>query len=226
MEDNIFNSIPEFDRLLEDTPFEGLSPEQKEIILRHFSGEEYEKLREMIRLSKHPAITQRKPLVPDPAIREKVLASAQTRERKVTATVSSFLRYRIPLYHAALAASLLLLIVFYFLLRSERSLRETVLPDTVYIDKVITQKDTVWVEKSPKATVSQNKELLKGKEVKTLRKTSTQAETPGNESERSSFYASRQLRYAIERITLLTAARQSDPISSDTLLLRLVSTVY
>jgi len=226
MEKTIFDLIPDFDLLLEKIPFRDLDTEKKKIILRFFSEEEYGKLQEMILLSKQNILQGKTALKPNPDIKHRILMDHAPHRPLAARPIFRFLTYRIPLYQAGLAASVLLLIIFYFLLRSIPSPGETVLADTVYLDKIITRKDTVWVEKSSGPRVTHTNPESKGRALLAVHKSTTGQETPGNNSERTSQFALRQMRDAIARIAPLTAASQNNPISSDTLLLKLVAAVY
>jgi hypothetical protein len=151
MEENIFNALPGFDRMLEQKTFEALSVREKDLVLRFITKEEYNLFREAVQVSRHGKLSGEPLLTPDPSVKSRLMQTFGPAERPqsvpVSGTISRCLSYRIPLYQAALAASVLLFLVFYLLLQNDRMPVQVAIADTVYIDKPVLQKDTIWLEK-------------------------------------------------------------------------------
>lgn len=226
MEKDIFDLIPDFDLILEKSAFRDLNPEQKEVIRGYFSEEEYAKLREMIRISKQYNLAGKPTLKPNPAVKERIFENLAPKPPRAARVISDVLNYRIPLYQVGLAASVLLIFFFYFMLRTESSLRQTILTDTVFKERVISQRDTVWIEKPFLRDRSTERSAHVNHETREPVLTGASPEKGGLGSVPVSIYARRQMKDALSRISLLAATPHENSISTDSLLLRLVTAVY
>lgn len=144
MEANIFDAIPGFDRLLEQKTFEALTCRERGQVLQYISEEEYNRFRQSVLVAQHGTLRRKSPLAPDPSVKSRLMQRSGTAE----GFLSRILGYRIPAYQAGLAASVLLFLVFYLLVQNDPVPAVIAVADTVYVDRPVLLKDTVWLEKS------------------------------------------------------------------------------
>jgi hypothetical protein len=152
MEENIFDAIPGFDRLLEEKTFEALSVREKDQVLQFISREDYNRFREAVLVAQHGKRRQEPPVTPDPSVKNRLMqhfgSESIPPSGSIILSLSRILNHRIPFYQAALAASVLLFMVIFLLLQNHRMPLRMAVADTVYLDRPMLLKDTVWLEKS------------------------------------------------------------------------------
>ena len=218
MEENIFEALPGFDRMLEQKTFDKLSSQEKELVLQFISEEEYNRFREAVRLSQ-PAKLNSKPLIaPDPLVKIRLMQTFSPAEKSHPASVpekfSRFLNYRIPIYQVGLAASVFLFFVFYVFLHNYRTPGQAAVADTVYVDKPILQKDTVWLEKPE---VNKPQKLQTAKHYPKTRNNRTPHSLPENP-----FYTS-QMQDAMSRMSVIAGLGKDKSVNHDAGLMKLVA---
>jgi len=151
MEENIFGALPGFDRLLGQKTFEELSSRERDLVLQFITEEDYALFRESVLVARQWRSRGELPVIPDPAVKNSLMQTFRPVEKSPPATVpgtlSRFFSYRIPLYQAGLAASVLLFLVLYLFLQSYRMPVMLAVADTVYVDRPVRLRDTVWLEK-------------------------------------------------------------------------------
>ena len=152
MEENIFDAIPGFDRLLEEKTFEALSGRERDQVLQFISREDYNCFREAVLVAQHGK-NRREPLItPDPSVKNRLMqhfgSESTPPSGSIILSLSRLLNHHIPFYQAALAASVLIFMVIFLLLQNHRMPLRMAVADTVYVDRPMLLKDTVWLEKS------------------------------------------------------------------------------
>jgi hypothetical protein len=221
MEENIFDALPGFDRMLEQKTFEELSDRERNLVLQFITEEDYTLFRESVVISQKrrsngdPATT----ITPDPSVKNRLMQTFRPDENSpsptVPGTLSRFLSYRIPLYQAGLAASVLLFLVFYLFLQNYRMPVRVAVADTVYVDKPVLLKDTVWLEKP---------------EVKTPERVRADHHHPGSMSStpavqsfpENQLYAT-QMQDAMSRMSVISGLSRDKSVSHDAGLMKLVA---
>jgi hypothetical protein len=204
--------------MLEQKTFESLSRDEKELVLQYISEEEYNRFRETVMKTQH-SMRNSEPLVaPDPSVKSRLMQTFTSDEKSPPANVpgnfSRFLNYRIPLYQAGLAASVLLFFMVYLFLQNSRMPGQVVVADTVYVDKPILKKDTVWVEKPE---VNKPEKLQRVQHHSKTRNTRTTHSLPENP-----FYIS-QMQDAMKRMSVIVGLGKDKSVNHDTGLLKLVA---
>jgi hypothetical protein len=219
MEENIFYALPGFDRMLEQKTFEALSSQEKKLVLKFISKEEYNSFREAVLVSQHRKFNVEPPIVPDPLVKTRLMQTLGPAEKSLPAspvgTLSSFLKYSIPLYQAGLAASVLLFFVFYLFLHTYHMPGQVAVTDTVYVDKPILLRDTVWLEKPAVKSP--------GREMTHHRRTNTRNTTAAQSLPENSLYAS-QMQDAMSRISVISGLSKDKSVNHDAGLMKLVTT--
>jgi hypothetical protein len=148
MEENLFQHFPELEKLLETKEFTALSEQEKMQVLQMMTADEYRDYHLLIMKSKRTFSVEEKFLLPNPSIREDLLARInperqKSRKQKNAGVFSRLYSFRIPAYQPAFAVAVL--VVLFFLFRNER-------PETI---RYLTKIDTIYLEKE----VTQNKNL-------------------------------------------------------------------
>lgn len=218
MEENIFDALPDFDRLLEQKSFKSLSDHERELVLQFITEEDYTQFRESVLVAKQEKNSRTHPLSPDPSVKNRLLQTFRFVETSpsppLPGVFSRFLSYGIPVYKAGIAASVLLFLVFYLLLQNYRMAGQLAVADTVYIDKPFLLKDTVWLEKP---------------QVKIPLRVKANLHHPGTRSggltvlaiPENQLYAS-QMRDAMSRMSVISELGKDKSVSQDTSLMKLV----
>ncbi len=151
MEQNIFDALPGFDRMLEQKSFEELSSQEQALVLQFITAEDYTLFRKSVLAAQQRKSAGDLPITPDPAIKNRLMQTFRSvdmaQSASVPRTLSRFFSYRIPLYQAGLAASVLLFLVLYLFLQGYRMTGQMAVADTVYVDRPVRLMDTVWLEK-------------------------------------------------------------------------------
>jgi hypothetical protein len=152
MEENIFDAIPGFDRLLEEKTFEALSGRERDQVLQFISREDYNRFREAVLVAQHGMHRREPHITPDPSVKNRLMqqfgSESTPPSGSIFLSLSRLLNHRIPFYQAAIAASVLLFMVIFLLLQNPRMPLRMAVADTVYVDRPMLIKDTVWLEKS------------------------------------------------------------------------------
>jgi hypothetical protein len=173
MEENIFEKIPELDKLLENKSFSELSGSEKKEVLRYMNPEEYEASREFILESKKQFLHERNTLTPDPSIRTRLLERMESNSRTKTGfteMLRSLLTFRIPVYQPAFTIAILVVLLFILTGRNHETVRYLARTDTVYVEKptvaVTTAQNEPFHEK--KVAVSPVKKKTTEKKLESL----------------------------------------------------------
>lgn len=208
MEENIFDALPGFDRLLEEKAFEALSVSEKEHVLQYISEEDYRSFRELALAARRQSLNGEQPITPDPSVKSSLMQAIDADQSNEPASsvrtgnipttmvatdilnnrssvtspgaetapgaLTRFLTYRIPLYQAGLAASVLLFLVFYVLLQNYRLPGPVAVTDTVYVEKPLMAKDSGWNER-PEADKQQESQRALDKRSEANKQKQTQA---------------------------------------------------
>jgi hypothetical protein len=218
MKENIFNALPGFDRLLEQKPFDSLSEMEKEEVLKFITEEDYNLFREAVLVAHHGI----PPIAPDPSVKNRLLQTSfpveKSQPASTSGTLSRLLNYSIPLYQAGIAASFLLLVVFYLLLQNYRMPGQVAIADTVYVDKPILRKDTVWLEK-PEVSKPE-KAMAEKHQRKIYKKNPIEQPLPENQ-----IYAS-QMRDAMSRMSIISSLGKDKSLTRDASLMKMVAVGY
>jgi len=268
MEENIFEALPGFDRLLEEKTFEALSESEKDRVLRYITEEDYRSFRELALVAHRQSLNGEQPIIPDPSVKSKLMQAfdadlsnepaaapgAMNTPTTMVATdplnirssatspgaetapgaLTRFLTYRIPLYQAGLAASVLLFFVFYLLLQNYRLPGPVAVTDTVYVEKPLMAKDSGWNERTDvnQATETQaaqvqrpednDREVVQagGPQIKGLLKPGDALNTQSPPE--NPLYAS-QIQDALGRMSVIAAIGKEKSMDRDAGLMKLVS---
>jgi hypothetical protein len=216
MEENIFDAIPGFDRLLEQKSFEALTGREREQVLQYISPEDYSRFRQAILVAQHERLKDELPIVPDPSVKSRLMQRSGAGERPpfrfIPPTFSRILGYRIPAYQAGLAASVLLFLVFYLLLQKAPVPARLAIADTVYVDRPVLLKDTVWLAPPPHPPLAPPNTPSKPGTPRSAR------QMPENQ-----FYAS-QMQDALVRMSVISGLGKEKSVNNDARLLKLVAT--
>jgi len=246
METDIFSEIPGFDHLMGSKTYEELTESEKAALEKYMSPAEYDYLHQMIADAKREEAMTSKDIIPDPAVKERLMAGflvdRSPGKARAGGGFGSLLTYSIPLYQTAIAASVLIILFLVFLYPGKLSTEKLAVADTVYREKIVKQTDTVWVypEKAgqSKATSTGSENTAHNatnKRVALLQNRNTPAVQPGvyarlqNRSApatQPSVYARRQMNEALARVTPLTGGRSGNSISEESNLMKLVSPLY
>ncbi len=143
MAENLFEHMPELERLMETRSFGELTLVEREQVLRNVSEEEYESCRAVILAGKLEFGQEKKALVPDPAIRERLLRSmggSEASQMRVMDHFMRFLGFRIPVYQPVMAAACLAILFIFLYNRKPETVRYLVSTDTVYMEKPVAAK--------------------------------------------------------------------------------------
>jgi len=218
MEENIFDALPGFDRMLEQKTFAALSERERGLVLQFITEEDYTRFRESVRVVQPGRDSREHPLTPDPLVKDRLMQTFSSAGISPSSTVpgmlSRFLSYRIPFYQAGLAASVLLFFVFYLFLQNYRMARQVAIADTVYVDKPVLLKDTVWMEKP---------EGNKPGKVQAENRNPETRNTPAVQSfPENKLYAS-QMRDAMSRMSVISGLGKDKSLTHDAGLMKLVS---
>ena len=219
MEENIFDAIPGFDRLLEEKTFEALSGRERDLVLQFISREEYNHFRETVMVAKRGMYRREPPIAPDPSVKKRLIqrfgSDATTPASPSSLSLSRLLNHRIPLYQAALAASVFIFMVIFLLLQNHRMPVGVAVADTVYVDRPMLLKDTVWLEKSGK----------KGPETVMIRhsRPEPRGPVPARSINENPLYT-RQMDDAMRRVSVISGLENDRSVNNDAGLMKLVIT--
>ncbi|MEI6455672.1 MAG: hypothetical protein WCO93_05235 [bacterium] len=221
MEENIFDALPGFDRLLRQKSFDELSGTERDLVLRFITEADYTRFRESVMVASNrrgsgsPAAT----ITPDPSVKNRLMQTFRQDENSVPdtapGTLLRFLSYRIPLYQAGLAASVLLFLVFYLFLQNYRMTGQVAVADTVYIDKPVLMKDTVWLEK-PEAKTP-------GSARADHHHPGSVSSTPAGQSVPDNPLYARQMQDAMSRMSVISGLGRDKSVTHDAGLMKLVA---
>ncbi len=180
MEKEIFDELPEFDRLVAGSRFEALAADEQAVVVKYMTPGEFNEMHELAVAEKEETLRLRNAIGPLADVREKLLAclaagsppvaSERTGEGPSAGTFSresewnmagsregsraagpagSPVAYwhtrRVPLYQAAIAASLLIILLLAFMLPARFNASRLAVTDTVYLEKTVRITDTVWL---------------------------------------------------------------------------------
>jgi hypothetical protein len=218
MEENIFDAMPGFDRLLEQKPFEALSIREREQVLQFISAEDYNRFRECVLIAQSGKPRRESLIAPDPSVKSRLLQTFVSDDKppaKSTApSFPGFLNYRIPVYQAGIAASVLLFLVFYLLLQNYRMPVRMAVADTVYVDRPVLLKDTVWLEKS----------LVNSPETANVRHPHTRTrDIPSTPTVNGNQLYARQMQDAMDRMSVISGLGKDKSVNHDAGLMKLVA---
>ncbi len=218
MEENIFDALPGFDRMLEQKNFEALSGHEKELVLQFITEEEYNRFREVILVSQQGKLSGKPLLTPDPSVKNRLMQTPGPAEKaqhtSLHGPLSRFLNYSIPLYQAGIAVSVLLFLSFYLLLQNYRMPGQVTIADTVYVDKPVLKKDTVWLQKQE---VDKPGKLQAEKQPHKTGNTKAFQSLPENQ-----LYAS-QMHDAMSRMSIISGLGKDKSVNHDAGLLKLLT---
>ena len=222
MEENIFNALPCFDRILEQKNFEALSGHEKELVLQFITEDEYNRFREAVLVSKQGKLSREPSLTPDPSVKRRLIQTFGPGEKSPPATIpgslSRFLNYSIPLYQVGLAASVILFFMFYLLLQNYSMPGQVAVADTVYVDRPVLQKDTVWLGKPEE---NKREEVQAGVQPRKQQPESRNAMAAQSLPE-NLFYTS-QMQDAMNRMSIISGLGKDKSVNHDAGLMKLVA---
>ena len=219
MEENIFDAIPGFDRLLEEKAFEALSNRERDQVLQFISREDYNHFREAVLVAQHGMQRREPPITPDPSVKNRLMqhfdSESMPPSSSIPLSLSRLLNHRIPFYQAALAASVLLFMVIFLLLQNHRMPVRMAVADTVYVDRPMLLKDTVWLEKSGEI----------GPETAMIRHARTEPRdpVPARSINENPLYT-RQMDDAMRRVSVISGLEKDRSVNNDAGLMKLVIT--
>ena len=213
------------DRLLERKAFGELSDSERTRVLSHLREEQYTRLRRTVLLARDTA-EQR--IQPDPWVKERLMATFDkelpAEKRDSRRTVSRLLIRPVPLYQAGVAASLLLAVLFYFLLKQDDPGSRVAVADTVYIEKILPGSDTV---RQGDALLPAEKGSMPHRAVRSgpsAPPEPTRYAVAGNTGGNS--YPQQQMEEALERVVRVSDLERGRSRMQDTSLLHLLVAVY
>ncbi len=204
MQKDIFQQIPNFDQLLENKTFDELSISEKEMVLQHITPEDYEQYRSAFFKLKSEIKQQQ--LKPD-LLRKKALMQAfdQKYNQKSDTFIMRFVNYKIPLYQTGIAATLILVFVWFF-------------HNPVEKIKYVNTTDTVYVEKPVYTEVVKKPELIK--EVKPEQKTAVkQASKKTLPTEKPNYYKENLANNILSKMQSVHEMKRGNNIGKDSVLL-------
>lgn len=170
MENDLLKNIPDLLKLLETKDFGDLTGSERTLILRYWSKEEYDDYRQSVRSGKTIFGSEKKRILANPEIKEKLLKRIQSGKSagKLTpaAMFIKLFTFRIPAYQPGFAIALL---VFLFIFLHDKA------PEKIsYINRI----DTVYMEKEAELLNSSQGKVPEKKSDIVIRK-------PGNSKERN-----------------------------------------
>lgn len=132
----------------------------------------------------------------------------------VSGILSRFFNYHIPLYQAGLATSVLLFFVFYLFLQNYRTPGQVAVADTVYVDKPVLLKDTIWLEKP---------QVKNPGRVKTDHRHPEFMKTPAVQSVPENQLYTSQMQDAMNRMSVISGLDKDKSVTHDASLMKLVA---
>jgi hypothetical protein len=228
MEEQIPDLTGGLDRLLERKAFGELSEKERSHVLRLITEDEYTRLRRTVLLAREAGGAGHT-LNPDPGVKERLMArfdAVKPAAGKVrSGQLSRILNHPVPVYQVGMAATLFLVFFFYFLLKQNPVQRPVAAADTVYLEKILRETDTVWLEKQAPAEQSQKTTLQSGKSKQVSKHDKPRyAEAKTREGENP--YQRSQMQEALTRVARVSDLEKARSRSRDTALLRLLVSVY
>lgn len=228
MEEQIPDLPGGLDRLLERKAFGELSEKEKSHVLHLITEDEYTRLRRTVLLAREAGGAGHT-LNPDPGVKERLMARFDEVKPATgkgrSGQLSRILNHPVPLYQVGMAATLFLVFFFYFLLKQNPVQGPVAAADTVYLEKILRETDTVWLEKQAPEEQPQKTALQSGKSKQVLKHDKPRyAEAKTREGENP--YQRSQMQEALSRVTLVSDLEKARSRSRDTALLRLLVSVY
>lgn len=211
--------MPGFDRLLEEKAFDALSDREKDQVLQFISEEEYNRFRETVLVAQHRLRRRQPHIAPDPSVKSRLMqrfgSDAASTSGLIPRSLSYLLSHRIPVYQAALAASVLLFMLVYLFLQNHRMPLMMAVADTVYVDRPMLLKDTVWLEKS----------MERGPELAVVNHAAPETRDSNNAPSitENQLYAS-QMEDAMQRVSVISGLDKDKSVNHDAGLMKLVAT--
>lgn len=213
------------DRLLERKAFGELSDSERTRVLSHLREEQYTRLRRTVLLARDTA-EQR--IQPDPWVKERLMATFDkeipAEKRDGRRTVSRLLIRPVPLYQAGVAASLLLAVLFYFLLKQDDPGSRVAAADTVYLEKVLPGSDSLRRETAPPPERVGDMPHRPARSNPPAAPDPTRYAVAGNTGGNS--YPQQQMEEALKRVARVADLERGRSRIQDTSLLHLLVAVY